>query len=390
MRLTLFFIFLSLHSLAQWEQLLDFPGEGRDDAVGFVLNNEVFVGTGRDVNFGCTTDFWKYSVNTGLWSQGPSLPGEGRQYSAACSLLKGEGQVGLVVGGVTCDNKSLNEVWQFTGSEWIRMADFPGKPRYRALLIEHRNKLWLYGGRSGLEALNEVWSYNVFSDEWKREGDLPFGARFDLAGYQRNSQFYLGMGSDSAGTGYKDWWRFDPPSGKWHQQLDYPGKNSVYNVALSNGNQTIVCTGSNTKNTCESESWEFDALNLTWQPAAVVNTMPFKGSVGLVVNDSFYLVCGIDSTSTRLKSMWKLSFPDVVNDGNSVQIYPNPAVHNVSIQAASGKEMVGDLVILDGNGKVFYFIQNAVFPYFLNVEDMPVGAYVVRTPAGKATFMRID
>ncbi len=49
---TLIFLFLASLLKAQiWEQLPDFPGDARDDAISFRMGQYAFVGTARDASF---------------------------------------------------------------------------------------------------------------------------------------------------------------------------------------------------------------------------------------------------------------------------------------------------------------------------------------------------
>jgi N-acetylneuraminic acid mutarotase len=45
-----------------WQQLPDFPGTARDDAAAFSIGNRIHVGTGMEVGWGLTNDWWCFDT----------------------------------------------------------------------------------------------------------------------------------------------------------------------------------------------------------------------------------------------------------------------------------------------------------------------------------------
>jgi N-acetylneuraminic acid mutarotase len=72
---------LTLATSAQtWTQLPDFPGTARDDAATFTINDKIYVGTGMEVGWGLTTDWWCFDRATASWTAIAPLPAAPRQY----------------------------------------------------------------------------------------------------------------------------------------------------------------------------------------------------------------------------------------------------------------------------------------------------------------------
>ncbi|MBS1567950.1 MAG: hypothetical protein JST45_00770, partial [Bacteroidetes bacterium] len=55
-------------SAQTWTQLPDFPGTARDDAASFTINGKIYVGTGMEVGWGLTNDWWCFDTQTDTWS----------------------------------------------------------------------------------------------------------------------------------------------------------------------------------------------------------------------------------------------------------------------------------------------------------------------------------
>src|SRR5882672_7516282 len=103
-------LLVTAHSLCAqlWEQLPDFPGTARDDAASFTLGTDVYVGTGMEVGWGLTNDWWRFDGEEHQWEQITSLPATPRQYCTTFTI----GSKGYVFGGLDA-NGPLNELWVY-------------------------------------------------------------------------------------------------------------------------------------------------------------------------------------------------------------------------------------------------------------------------------------
>src|SRR5687767_3486653 len=87
---------ISLQNAFAWEPLPNFPGTPRDDAAIFSFGSQIYVGTGMDVSFNLTNDWYRYSVEWNGWSPAASLPATGRQYCSTFVI----GNKGYLFGGL--------------------------------------------------------------------------------------------------------------------------------------------------------------------------------------------------------------------------------------------------------------------------------------------------
>ena len=76
----------AVHGQWQWEQLPDFPGTPRDDAAAFSIGCHTYVGTGMQVGWSLTNDWWRYDNWNQLWEAAPALPATPRQYCTAQAI----------------------------------------------------------------------------------------------------------------------------------------------------------------------------------------------------------------------------------------------------------------------------------------------------------------
>lgn len=142
-----------------WTQKSLFAGGPRDRAVGFSIGEKGYIGTGYFFNGSpnITNDFWEYDPTTNLWTQKASLPGSERNNAIGFSIGN-NGFIGL-------GNQSLLDFWHYDSENnlWTQMANFSGPSRLGSIGLSIGNKGYVGFGyyiESGtLVNLNDFWEY---------------------------------------------------------------------------------------------------------------------------------------------------------------------------------------------------------------------------------------
>lgn len=100
------------------------------------------------------------------------------------------------------------------GTEWKKMAEFPGSSRVIAAVTGQGGKLYVFGGlhksATELKNLNEAWSYDVAGNHWTRLPDLPVARRAWSAVSVGASILLLGGYTDDFSA---EIYSFDPATG---------------------------------------------------------------------------------------------------------------------------------------------------------------------------------
>lgn len=185
--------------LGSWDKIGDFAGFPRDGAVGFVINNIAYVGTGYNYTSGkFLLDFWRYDPGSDSWYPVAPIPasavGQFGRSGAVAFTLNGKGYVG---GGYNLLNGSTNPLYDFyefdpsVGStgKWTRIANF---------------------GHTNPADTTTVSA---------RFGSGAFTVK-DQAGKERA---FVGWGQDINQYNYKDLWEYDATNNVWIQR---PGTGS--------------------------------------------------------------------------------------------------------------------------------------------------------------------
>jgi N-acetylneuraminic acid mutarotase len=142
-----------------WQMLPSFPGVERDDATGFVIDGDLYVGTGLSPWWSALADFYRYQSATNQWVNTAPLPsGAERQYASGFTLNAS----GYIFGGYN-GTEYLNDLWRYDPSAdvWFLEDSLPSFGRSGSASFVLNNRLYLMGGKHlGGAATDEVWTYD--------------------------------------------------------------------------------------------------------------------------------------------------------------------------------------------------------------------------------------
>ena len=94
-----------------WTQKANFGGIARHYAIGFSINNNGYIGTGRDLSLNDYNDFWKYNPSTNIWTRKANVGGAARHGAVGFSIGN-EGYIGTGTNNI----KSVfhQDFWEYT------------------------------------------------------------------------------------------------------------------------------------------------------------------------------------------------------------------------------------------------------------------------------------
>jgi N-acetylneuraminic acid mutarotase len=339
MRLKRLIIFLALSLFSKWgiaqawTQLPDFPGYERDDGSAFVINNTAYCGSGLQVGWALTRDFYKLDLTTNTWTTAASLPsGAERQY--ACGFT--DGSDGYIFGGEAGGN-DLNDLWMYSPSldSWMAMPSKPGNGVRGASCFVLYNTAYIIGGAySSTNALNEVWAYNITSGTWTQKNNLPFTC-WRSSATAINNKGYLTFGRDVNGRFRNELYEYNPVADTWTQINTFPGAGRAYCTMQNINNDIFLFGGLDTLNNYYNTVWSYDIGSSQWTQRTSLTSFGRKGGMGFSNNNILYYTCGIDQGNNRLKETWKYDVTVGIKEiekEEALSIYPNPASDLIMIK----------------------------------------------------------
>jgi len=113
-------------------------------------------------------------------------------------------------------------------TDWVQHADFPGTARASASAFVIGDNAYLCCGRIGAkhDTLNEVWRYESVTDTWTQLDTFPGKPRVKAIAAAINGKGYVGLGCNGYAyveNVFRDFYEFDPTTGKWTQKASFPG-----------------------------------------------------------------------------------------------------------------------------------------------------------------------
>ena len=167
------FILSAINASAQpWQQIADYPAAARDDAAGFTIATQVYIGTGLTSWFAPTRDFRVFNTFNETWDSIKSMPqGQERQYACGFSSAT----KGYIFGG-TDGTQRLNDLWEFDPLQnlWTQKTSLRALGRSGASCFVLGSTAYIIGGLpDSTTPTNEVWSYDISADSWLQKNNLP-------------------------------------------------------------------------------------------------------------------------------------------------------------------------------------------------------------------------
>lgn len=235
-----------------WNQLQTFPGEARQGAVAFVINDKAYVGLGTRtmrayVEGKIYSDFWVYDLKNHQWEDTPLkfiFPGEARGNAVAFSI-NGKGYVGT---GMDKYNLPLKDFYEFDPQTGWTKITFPGDKRMAATAFVIEKYAYVGLGlniKNGKqEAITDFWKFNPEDKSWEPISPKPTPeskalARHDATSfvlYKDGLPYAYVLGGMKERELLSSCWGYNPRSNTWAEvtPLPFSGRSLGFSV---NGQQ---------------------------------------------------------------------------------------------------------------------------------------------------------
>lgn len=286
-----------------WQVLPSFPGVERDDATGFVVGNELLVGSGLSPWWAPLSDFYAFNLTSNTWSNKASLPsGAERQYAAGFSV-NGSGYVFGGYNGVSY----LNDLWLLdpVANLWTFVDTLPSYGRSGCAAFSIGYTVFLMGGKSSISAANhEFWSFNTSTLQWNQEMDFPYGNLWRASSCTFNGRGFVMFGRDENNQFTKGFYSYDPLTLMWDSLAPFPslGRSHAALFALSDG--VYAGFGIDGLGSSHNDLWKYNEQTNEWVALPGIPAQGRRGGVALSTVTALHYVTGIDESNTRLQEHW--------------------------------------------------------------------------------------
>jgi len=380
-------------SAQSWHQAPDFPGTARDDGSAFTVGDVAYFGTGLEVGWNPTRDFYAFSASEGWYSIAALPEGMERQYACGCA----SGAFGYISGGVGNNDTYFNDLWRYSPGEdtWTAMAPHPGDGRSGMACFSMNGKLYFVGGRNAEgEHTAESWIYHTADDSWEQSADYPGGAVWRMQagvhGAAGDRAVFTGTGMNEDGTIYSGMYAFLeatngwstgpvgglPDGGRMYASMGrYMGKAAVFGGQDAEGNFLN-----------DFKNWEW--VGLYWNELAPLPSFERRGGMMTSLGPHLIYTTGLNADFERIKETWATTILVSVDDadrGKGITLYPNPGSGELRIEGIQAGVSVLRFFSLDG--KMVYGAQVAPGGE-VSTATLPKGMYIVEITMAAGTKER--
>ncbi|HMC96903.1 MAG TPA: kelch repeat-containing protein, partial [Flavobacteriales bacterium] len=338
-----------LSAFAQtWTQLPDFPGTARDDAASFSIGGKVYVGTGMDVGFSLTNDWYAFDTWTETWDVTSPLPGTSRQYCSGFSI----NDFGYLFGGVDASGP-LNELWRYDPNTdiWQQRAALPAAGRYATAAFNDGVYGYICTGMlDGGVPTNEVWRYDPVSDNWTSRSPVPGPARHRAT----SSGGDVIGGADAGFQALADGYSYNSISDAWSAIADLPQARFG-----ARAYDRLIVAGASSQSAVHNDVWMYSYPDNNWTNyviPAFSGGARRDGVIGIATNVAdmgiWYFGTGSDNAQ-RYRDWWKLVSATGFNENSpgSFIVFPNPANDRITIRTPRPAAL-GTCDVIDATGRI--------------------------------------
>jgi len=325
-------------SNATWEELQPTnPPEGRKFHAAAAANGKMYVFAGKTETTGVIQDIWEYDPQANSWQQkesgGPQVPLP-RIYHRAASV---ENKV-WITGGLL-SSQIFDDIWCYdvTTQQWEKETSF-STPRYGHLAGYYGGNIIIHGGAYDAGFRNDMLSYNIATKQWttvQTQGTAPQNTKFSASAWEANVLWVSGGTTKDSNGNYpevKTTYEYNMETKQWTQKADGPASDLGTAVQLGNSQSA----GSKAQQTGSTD--------------AAYTVLTFGGSRdGLAINEVWKYTSQVLTAITTIGTIegYKLE-----------QNYPNPFNPTTTISYKLDKDSDVEINIFDISGKLITTLHN--------------------------------
>jgi N-acetylneuraminic acid mutarotase len=253
---------------------------------------------------------------------------------------------------------------------------------------------YIIGGKTdSAAAIAEVWTYNLYTDQWQQKADLPFGNRWRASASSNSTDGFLAFGLDESLNYHDELYRYQPNLDQWTKISDFPKGGRNY-VKMHHINGKLICiAGYDSTAQFLNEVWSYNLNRSIWDSLPALPSSGRRGGISFQSSSAIYYTTGLGANGVRFKESWKLEDPTKLNEfgheqGRFVRVYPNPAKAECSLIVGLGNVKQFDFYrIYDVNGKQILHgsLQNR---QLIDLQNLNKGVYFLMVKVNKEVYTR--
>ena len=187
-----------------WQQMSSLPDSGRSGAAGFFLNGQLFVVGGKTESHSAINEVWSYDIASDTWTQKNNM-----SYSIWRGSACATDSLGYLSFGVDENGKYKSEllVYYPDTDQWSLLSPYPEEGLTHSTFINMGQFLLSFGGRDSNDLYaNNLYRYNIISDNWNKLSAMPAAHRKGGVAFSHQSTFYYTTGITALASRLRQTW----------------------------------------------------------------------------------------------------------------------------------------------------------------------------------------
>jgi N-acetylneuraminic acid mutarotase len=385
-------IYLISVNAQTWELINESPFRSHH-SIGFSIDGIGYSVTGNVQN-NPSDQFYSYDPTSDTWTQLDDFPGVGRDFAIG-DTWNSKAYIGF---GSDQDNNALNDLWVFDpdNNSWTELASCPCSGRVHPAFIAHQGKIFVGMGNGNAGNLNDWWEYDMPTNTWSEKPDFPDLPRHHPYQFAIDNYIYTGLGHGSSINGnlniFDEWYRYDPQAETWDQMATLPAEGRVAGTQFSYDGKGYVLSGDGDNHSymTTGEFWEYDPAIDQWNAMPPHPGTSRWAPTSFVIDDYIYFMTGLAQSAVEELNMYRFylaegdpptSIEELVSD--EVIISPNPAHDKVTIQLKEASATFEHVSLFSVSGQLILEktgLNNNNFT--LDIESIPNGVYFLKIELG--------
>ena len=261
--------------------------QGRFDAYGFAIGNDLYQGCGRNDRVLYYGDLTRVTLGTFQWYRYTGVGG-GRLGATGFSI----GTKGYCL--------YENRLYEFDPalSLWTEKKPFPGNGIKEQSAFVINDKVYVIGGLDiNSQPLDEFWEYDSSADLWTQKAIYPGGPVAEGIGFAISGKGYAGLGTPNQ----QYLWEYDPDTDMWSEKCKIPDlvTNIAYDrisaICFTINGKAYLGTGFSKKSSDDyfRDLYEYNPVSNTWKLAGKLPlSNGFAGALGYSVGSLGFIMGG--------------------------------------------------------------------------------------------------
>lgn len=217
-------------------------------------------------------NIWEFDLNTEIWTP-LSFFGAG----VRSPFYNNEGYFG---GGVITWSDSFDrtavisrEFWRYDNGNLIYLGLLPFQ-LYASVSFSHSGDIYVTGGSGPSSSNHILYKYNIASETWSVEGEIPFVTNSNLGNFEYNNNQYL-FSDDGV------LWSLNYDSLTWSQVDFFPGNMRYGGISAIVGDKAYVGLFAG-----DDRMWEYNIPTGEWKQKVRIEDNKTNKNSGVFVKDS--------------------------------------------------------------------------------------------------------